>query len=280
MSHVHIMPVRSGFIPTSHARRPRTIVNSPFDVSYYGGVVVGGAVSHNIYVSTNYANCGTTCWGNPGQFLSDLGASSFMGHLDQYIGLTGANRYTKGTSFTTNFILLSSDPARRNPVIGQSDLMLMVYLAAQQTGGGYGHIFHIFLHPGLDTCFDLSSTCYSPDNPNTFSFCAYHGSVDYAFGRHYLYTVEPYQDVPGCGVVNGPNAAQNGDDVADSTYSTLSHELFETITDPDYGSGWLDGKTGDEIGDICRSYIYVANLNGTNYALQSEYSDVDHACIN
>jgi hypothetical protein len=277
---VHVYPVQPGVTTSARAKRPLTFLNSPFDVSYYGGFVVGGTVSHNIYISTNYQSCGTTCWGNPGQFLTDLGASAFIGHLDQYIGTNAPNRYTKGTSFTASTTLLSSNPARRNPVISQDDLLLMVYYAAQNVGGGYGHVFHLFLHPNLDTCIDLTASCYSPDNPQTFRFCAYHGFVDYGGGRHYLYTVEPFQDVQGCGIVGGPNATQNGDDLIDSTDSTLSHEMFETITDPDPYSGWLDGKTLDEIGDPCRTYIYSANMNGTNYAVQSEYSDVDHACIN
>jgi hypothetical protein len=277
---VHVFPVQTGVTASTRAKRPLTFINSPFDVSYYGGFVVGGAVSHNIYVSTNYQSCSSTCWGNPGQFLTDLGSSTFIGHLDQYIGTNTPNRYTKGTAFTASATLLSSNPGRRNPVISQDDLLLMVYYAALNVGGGYGHIFHLFLHPNLDTCIDFASDCYSPDNPQSFTFCAYHGSVDYGGGRHFLYTVEPFQDVPGCGIVGGPNAVQGGDDVADSTDSTLSHELFETITDPDPYSGWFDGKNLDEIGDPCRSYIYTANLSGTNYALQSEYSDVDHACIN
>jgi hypothetical protein len=276
----HIAAVQSGFGMLGRVRRPQYFLNSPSDVSYYGGFVVGGTVSHNIYISTNYINCGTTCWGNPGQFLTDMGNSTFINHLDQYIGISGGVRYTKGTSFTATLNVLSPNPGFRNPVISQSDLMTLVYSAAQQVGGGYGHIFHLFLPPGHDTCGDLSNNCYSPDHFSTFAFCAYHGWVDYGSGKHYLYSVEPYQDVPGCGIVGGPNAAQNGDDPIDSTDSTLSHELFETITDPDVGSGWFNGTTGDEIGDPCRSFLYTANLNGTNYAIQSEYSDVHHACIN
>jgi hypothetical protein len=273
---VHLLPVQSGVIPSVRTRRPSTFFNSPLDVSYFGGTVVGGTVSHNIYVSSNYRSCGTTCWGTPGQFLADLGASSFISHLDQYIGLNTPNRYTKGDSFTFTEQLLSANPAN-NPVVSQSDLMLLIYYAGLYEGTGYGHIFHLFLHPGLDTCIDLTSSCYSPDNPRTFRFCAYHGSADF-FGHHYLYTVEPYQDVPGCKIVGGPNA-QGGDDLIDSTANTLSHEMFETITDPDI-TAWMNAVSLQEIGDLCQGFLYSANLNGTNYGIQSEYSDVDHSCIN
>ena len=276
-SKVHIFPVQSGTTPSVNSRRPATFINNPFDMSYFGGTVVGGAVSHNIYVSTNYRNCASTCWGTPAQFLTDLGASTFISHLDQYIGLNTTNRYTKGNSYAFTVGLASSNPAFRNPVISQDTILLLVYYASLTEGTGYGHIFHVFLHPNLDTCIDFSASCYSPDNSRTFTFCAYHGSVDYGGGR-LVYTVEPYQDVPGCSVSGGPNAV-SGDDLIDSTASTLSHEMFESITDPN-GTGWFNFKTGDEIGDPCEGYLYSANLNGTNYAVQSEDSNLDHACIN
>jgi hypothetical protein len=275
MGPVRIFPVQSGTQPSFNARRPKAI-DYPVDMGYFGGYVVGGTVSHNIYISTNYRSCNSTCWGTPGQFLTDLGASAFIHHLDQYIGLTASNRYTKGNSYGFTPQLIAAESGK-NPVIAQDELMLFVYYTALSEGSGYGHIFHLFLHPGLDTCIDRSSSCYSPDNTKTFAFCAYHGSVNIG-PNHYLYTVEPYQDVSGCGISGGPNAV-NGDDLIDSTASTLSHEMFETITDPD-GNAWYNPITYAEIGDPCRNFAYVANLNGTNYGIQSEYSTVDHGCIN
>lgn len=275
---VHIFPTQSGLTPAAVARRPKSFLNSPFDMIYHGGIVLGGTVSHNIYVSTNYQNCGTTCWGTPAQFLTDLGSSNFIHNVDQYIGLNSPNRYTKGASFTSTVYLSSSIPSSRNPVIGQGDILFLVYQAAQTVGGGYGHVFHVFLHPNLDTCIDLTVRCYSPDNSSTFSFCAYHGFVEYGPGNHLLYTVEPYQNVPGCRIVGGANAAQNGDDLIDSTATALSHELFETITDPDPHSAWSN-LNRDEVADPCSAVWYNTNLSGTYYAIQSEYSDVYQACI-
>jgi hypothetical protein len=149
---------------------------------------------------------------------------------------------------------------------------------------GYGYQYHVFLPPGMDECFDSTYTiCYSPDVLASFYFCAYHGSVDFPDGSHVLYSVEPYQDVPGCAVSSPvPNGA-----LADSTNNVLSHELFETITDPD-GTGWwnsLDnGLYGQEIGDEC-SFINATGfapslfkVNGKVYAAQPEYSNITHAC--
>jgi hypothetical protein len=100
-------------------------------------------------------------------------------------------------------------------------------------------------------CFDNTFTvCYSPDIPASFVFCAYHNSVDFKDIGHVLCSVEPYQNVPGCGVRPG---TPNGH-LIDSTNNSLSHETTETITDPD-GTAWINSTlvvlSGAEIGDEC-----------------------------
>jgi len=118
------------------------------------------------------------------------------------------------------------------------------------TSGGYNHEFHVFLPAGIDTCFPGDTVCYSPDNPTTFAFCAYHGSVVFSDIGHVMFSVEPYQNVPGCQAAPpNPNGM-----LADSTNSVLSHETIETITDPD-GDAWIADNSliaaGAEIGDLC-----------------------------
>lgn len=279
---IHLMPVQPGFGVTSKgltrtlhgSRSPRTFIDNPLDVAYYGGPVLGGTVSHLIYVSTNYESCGTSCWGNPSQFLTDLGASNFIHYLDQYIGQSANNRYTKGTGATVQMLVIPPNYPTQNPVISQTDIMVIVLSAAQALGTSlnYQNVYHVLLPPYTDTCVDLTSICYSPDKASSFAFCAYHGSLDAGGGVHFVYTVEPYQGVPGCGFSNvGIN---------NNTASSLSHEMFETITDPDPYSGWNRPNDASEIGDICRFYFYNVALNGNNYFLQSEYSNSVHACVN
>jgi hypothetical protein len=125
--------------------------------------------------------------------------------------------------------------------------------------------------------------CYSPDNPANFPFCAYHGSVDFTDIGHVLYTIEPFQDVPGCAVAQpSPNGS-----LIDSTGSTLSHELMETIADPD-GTAWISqsfslAAFGQEIGDLCINPFGnepTTVLDGTPYEIQLEYSNKFHAGAN
>lgn len=291
---VHITPV-AGTSPATltfsasrkplTARRTSVVTNSPFDVLYYGGAVIGGALQHPLLVNTNFNNCQvtssstTTCWGKPGVTASDLSASEYLRNvLAQYTNLGQANRYPRGDQGFLSINVLAPHPGVRNPVVDESDILLIVYNAAVQFGFGYGHIYHVFLPPNIDTCFDQQAACYSPDNRASFAFCGYHSSV-LVNGQKMVYTVEPYQYVQGCGFTGGVNTDANGDDLVDSTANTLTHELFETITDPDPGTGW-QSPAGYEIGDICEGYFTNVNLNGTGYTVQSVWSDASHVCTN
>ncbi len=249
----------------------------PDDLVFFGGKVLPDTENHNIYVNCPAANGG--CWGNPAQFLKDLSNSTFIHLTDQYVGTTASNRYPVGTSVSTSFALFTN-------TIGQTDLLSIVHSAAKELGTGYGHIYHVFLPSGVDTCIDQTTICYSPDNPAAFFFCAYHGSVDFSDIGHVLLSVEPFQNVPGCQAAPpNPNGI-----LADSTNSVLSHELIESITDPDPPTGWVSAMSllafGAEIGDLCEplgnSNLQfldpVISLNGHNYELQTEYSNKYHAC--
>ena len=242
----------------------------PADLSYFGGRVLTSAVHDLVY----FARSDGSSWGDPVTFLTDLGASKVIHLTDQYVASKVNNRYTLGAQLTANSGACSSPS-----FCSANDVLGIAHAAAVTLGGntGYSHILHIFLPSGVDTCIDQSNTqCYSPDNQSTFVFCAYHDSVTFNDTGKVLYTVEPYQAIDECGT---PDLLLN-----DSTNSTLSHEVFETITDPD-GDGWFAGNSfttfGFEIADLCQS---VFNNDGTfvinkrSYQLQFEYSNRYHAC--
>jgi hypothetical protein len=253
------------------------------DVTYEGGQVVKSAVSHAIFLQPQTGNQCTiaTCWGDPEKFLRDIGRSDFIHVVDQYIGLFGSNRYTVGSHATVTYSPQST------PLL-DSDIQAIVHAVAAQSGAsGYGHIYHVFLPPGQDECFDSTfSVCYSPDNPAAFYFCGYHSSVDFPDIGHVIYTFQPYQDVTGCqvqpGTINGM--------LVDSADDNLDHELIESITDPD-GDAWTNTSSqpysGLEIADECAFFdsqnIYYSEvptfLIGAHvYAVQTVYSNEQHAC--
>jgi hypothetical protein len=240
--------------------------------------VVPAAEHHLVYFDCPSGPA--VCWGNPATFLTNLNDGAFIHLSDQYVGTTASYRYPVGSAISVNETLQTN-------VLGQNDLLAIIHSAAVNLSvqGEYKDIIHLFLPKGVDTCFDLTSICYSPDYPPSFVFCAYHGSVVFSDIGHIMFTIEPYQNVPGCQVAS---PSPNGQ-LADSTASVLSHETFETITDPD-GSAWWSQvslvEMGAEIGDICEPIGNAMNqfmnpvfvVNGKNYKIQLEYSNTYHAC--
>jgi hypothetical protein len=275
--------VAASAAPTAPGGGIANSVQNPGDLTFQGGQTVEFAVSHAIYVNPG-GTCATiaSCWGNPEGFLGDLAKSDFIHVVDQYTGLTADRRYTVSGSRAVVKGTLAANP------LSETNLLSILHAVASKTGlTGYSHIYHLFLAPGIDTCFDapFNNQCYSPDNSATFAFCAYHGSVDFLDIGHVLFTVEPFQDVSGC---TAPAAGSPNGQMFDATNDTLSHELFETITDPDGDAYWNRssfGLFGEEIGDEC---LFVdANLaiaeptfriNHKLYRVQTEYSNSRHAC--
>jgi hypothetical protein len=259
------------------------LIRYPADVVYQGGAVVETAESHAVYMLPNGHCPVSQCWGDPEGFLRNLGGSEFVHVLDQYTGLTANDRYTVGRDAKVSY-------APPSTPFTDNDILSIVHAVASATGQtGYRHIYHVFLPPGQDECFDSTfAVCYSPDNQQTFAFCAYHGSADFTDIGHILYSVEPYQNVVGC---SDPPGTPNGQ-LVDSTNDTLSHETFETVSDPD-GTGWwnstpaVTGLFGEEIGDECvfitppafgDPSVFV--IGHKLYAVQLEYSNAKHGCTN
>ncbi len=276
----------SGSVKGDSERSSHNRLRPPADVQYHGGQVVDTATQHALFVNPSKACPAEACWGDPIGFLTDLSYSRFIHVSDQYVNSEDSNRYPVGT----NFIVPGYAPSAGSGMpFTNLDLALAAYFVASQTGGfGYNNIYHLFLVPGQDVCYDNTfSTCYSPDNPNTWSFCAYHSSVQDSAGNVVVYTVEPYQNVPGCSVAPGTPNGQ----LADSTNGVLSHETFETITDPNGDAWWNslnNGMYGEEIADECQFLLFTATdvyfdsevvrLNRKLYAVPPEYSNEQHAC--
>lgn len=233
------------------------------------GQVLTSAESNPLYV-----NCLPGCWGHPAAFLRHLSKSGFIHVVDQYVGSTAHRRYKLGEGGQLSYPVFAP--------LSDNDLLNIVHAGARSLGNKpYYNVFHVFLPKGTDVCISGTSECYSPDNPATFAFCAFHASVNFSDVGQVLFTVEPYQDVPGCSVAQpSPNSA-----LVDSTANTLSHELIETITDPD-GTAWVARNSlvayGEEMADLCVTpfgqYGKVL-VGGKHYAIQPEYSNKLHGCV-
>lgn len=248
----------------------------PGDLQYHGGPVLPSVVHHTIFVNTGGGCAPNACWGDPIGFLRDLNRSNFIHVTDQYVGKSADNRYPVGANYVVSY------PTTSNPLT-DNDMATIAYAVARFSGqNGYGHMYHVFLRPGQDVCFDASFTVCASN-----VFCAYHSSFEADIG-HVIYSVEPYADVLGCRV---PPGTPNGT-LVDSTDSVLSHESIEAITDPDGNAFWNSHNLinfGAEIGDECEFITFLptgvffdpvrVQLNGKPYAIQTEYSNQGHACL-
>jgi hypothetical protein len=263
---------KPGFYPAD-----LTLIASLFGGGLAGNVVPS-AVMQNVYLGCSDGSC----WGDPLGFEQDLVKSNFMHVVDKYVGTTAKNRYSVGAELTPGSV---ASNCTSSSFCSENDIVAIALVASASGGTGKGHLYHIFLPQGVDTCFAGNEQCYSPDDPSHFAFCGYHSAV--ISGPDTIYfTVEPFQQVPGCEVVT---PSPNGQ-LADSTNSVLSHEIFEEFTDPDLGSGWLAinslNELGFEIGDECQgpptqagdAIVPTFKINGHQYEIQLEYSNKYHAC--
>lgn len=258
-------------------------VSYPDDLQYHGGNVMHGKVlGYNIYLNS----CTTApadCWGDPDVFENHLGQSSFIGStLNQYMRGASVTYGMDANSVTISQPLVST--SNGTIVLGEEDVIGMVVTGLQtlniNTAPGYTKLFHVFLPPGVDECMD-SGQCYSPDMPSRFYFCAYHGYVDLPqpYG-HVIFSVEPYQGIVGtdpyaCYDTSGDKGSVT---IANATASTLSHETFEALSDPDLNA-WWNSYSGEEVADECQAFHLNMGLNKRTYWIQKEYSNKAHGCM-
>jgi FG-GAP-like repeat len=269
-------------------------------MTYQGGAVI--TQTQHKFVFLNCTGGANNCFSNyggpntnPFVFVSDFFSSNYIHVLDQYMVpdvIKTSGRYQT----SQNGIQVT---ATVNHVIYDADVQNFILLAINNNfnpnggGGGYNQMYSFFLPQGQDLCFGSSSqpstSCYCPDlinptcgNPAKWSFCGYHNSFN-AVDRtgttiHVIYQALPYANASAgnasCQVTNGPNGVQ-----ADSQNTLTTHELAETITDPD-GNGWFRSNTAGEIGDICnfieQNPIY---LHTHAYSVQTLYSNAALNCV-
>ncbi|HEY1883440.1 MAG TPA: hypothetical protein VGG51_10420 [Candidatus Cybelea sp.] len=261
-----------------HLMRPRsrpplarvagdTKIQYPGDLIRKKGPIMTTAASFNIYVNCKAG--GQSCWGDVEDFEKNLTGSRFTALLKQYTG-SSPRGYTFGGSFSVKYRTFTK-------LLYSNDLMAVLHAALIRNGrlAGYKNLYHIFLPAGYDTCFDRSRSCYSPDHPRDFDFCAYHEIVKFEDVRqNVVVSVEPYQKISFCASRSSPGASA----LTNSTASTLGHEIFESITDPGPAFAWFNFIYDDEMADLCEALQWKIEVGPTRYSIQPMYSNKYHAC--
>jgi len=142
------------------------------------------------------------------------------------------------------------------------------YVSTNHLPTGIDTQYFVITPQNVGTCFDgTSSECsYS-------AYCAYH----YFFGSGSSQVV--YADLPwlyqtsGCDANGAFNSGYANSNYIDSVVSVFSHELSETMTDPNVNAWYQDGGPDNEyeIGDKC-AYVYGSGGYGSMSGLPNNGS--------
>ncbi len=278
----HLYLTSAGYAKLASDRRTPESVTYPMDLSYFGGPFLKTARLYNAFV-----NSSSSAFANPNGFEEHFSYSNMSHILDQYVGTTTSNRYDWAGDVKVGFASITG-------IIGDDQLLEIVHAVAAAIGPNAGrkNIYNIFLPKTLNYCSTGSilppgSCNLFPGSPNP-AFCAFHTSVTFSDIGEVLFTFEPTMDIATSGLTcaanaNEPNVKTPNGVFADSTYSTLSHEVSESITDPEPNNAWFTFTNpiiAGEIGDLCAYQGQTVNLAGKAYYIQREWSNKVHGCDN
>lgn len=168
-------------------------------------------------------------------------------------------------------------------------------VAANSLPVDLGHVYVLYLPKHVESCFnDTDTTLSTPTNACTINhypsavYCAYH---NYDTSNDLVYANMPFPIYSSpVGYTCGSDArfssieTPNGNPDADTQVSPTSHEIMESITDPDTVSGWYD-SSGYENGDECAyvfgptagrpGALYNQVIHRHYYLTQEEFSNQD-----
>lgn len=196
-------------------------------------------------------------------YFQDVGGSQILNTTTQYPGNNGTpsdtSTYVDSIVDTTAFPHSGADVAN---AVTQGDINTEVFNDINAQGWPYGlsDMYFVFLPDNVVDCNNALTSC------NTNAYCAYH-TYGWKNGSDTPANDFIWADIPvnrgayttgGCG-----NSNVTGDNQADTTLSSVEHEMMEAITDPRLNA-WQDSTGGaGENGDKCNRDMGVANASST-----------------
>ncbi|WIG61483.1 MAG: hypothetical protein OJF49_004231 [Ktedonobacterales bacterium] len=247
------------------------------------------------------------------RYFQDVGGTSFYNILTQYGDYLGQIRNTASLAgawvdtspyqhcglSTTNCTPAAA--TRADPLL-DNDIQSEVGRAVKANVGWRADAnssFFVLTGYGAQECItaDANSGCtWKFDN----GYCGYHDSFHInpqdATAPEAIYAYIPDAITSGatCSFGSGGNfVSPNHDPLADSAINVISHEQFESISDPlpNDAPGWYDDvaehtREGGEIGDKCVTFYGNigsdggnVSLNGHRYIVQGEWSNLSNSCV-
>ena len=109
--------------------------------------------------------------------------------------------------------------------------------------------------------FLISATNVAETSGFCSQYCGFHTASNTGVGHiRWSFVGNANRCLNGCAV---QTTSPNGNAGIDATISVISHELAETVTDPDAGNGWFS-RSGAENGDLCNFTFGHAQFQTSN----------------
>lgn len=228
-------------------------------VTYHGGALLTNVEAQNVFLGSDWKNIGllNSQQAKLNAFTATMVQSGFMDGMT----LAGYHVY-RGTStpgVVGNFALDKTFGGGITDAQIQADLQSMIRSATLQPPDS-NRLYIVFVEPGVEISM--------ADGTNSVvDFAGYHGAFAGKTGGgapiniHYAVIAYP----------SFPNGGTTGSTSLGNSFNTMttvaSHELAESITDPDVTfaddtgnlsfAGWFDDATGEEVGDIVQDTLMV-----------------------
>ena len=264
-----------GIVRTTDNSGPRSLTTA--HLNYYGGPVLSNVriVMVRYGAGTYLGNIAGTTAPTMASFYQQVTNSSYMDWLREYnttiksvYNTNGTNQYI-GRGSLAGVYQITPAVANNGSTIGDNNVQ--AELSAQIDAGSLPA-------PDANTLymihFPQGKTLNADGDVACVNFCAYHFNYVHN-GMQIYYGVHPDFTTGRCASVCGSGTAFQNQTAA------ASHEMTETITDPEPRSGWDDPNPGkDEIGDICAYQDgALTGSDGQAYNVQKEWSNLNNACI-
>lgn len=271
-AHVHFFYVKSHYqTPKSNAP-----TSSTSNLAYNGGPVMQSTVTYTIFWSPAAHPITSDYEALINRFFTEVGGSSLYNIMTQYYD--NASHIQNSSAFGGTWVDTTPYPHAGDVVDPLKDEDIRASVLRGIAANGWtiapNHLFLVYTAPGMTECFDTKSC-----TPGTLAvdYCAYHSWFD-RNGQTVLFAFVPYVETWGknCRTFD---QSPNNNIAADATISMMSHELFESITDPEispenvawYDFDCQDGTLCGEIADKCEYHYGTLAADGSNVTLGSHH---------
>jgi hypothetical protein len=208
------------------------------DVTYHGGPLLKDVQMQSVYLGTG--------WSADASLQQQAGQiDSFLQYFTGSPYMTALGEYNVSTGSFLQHDLVSQDPAGNTIADSQIRQILNSEITANHLAAPNANSLYVFFTaPGV-TVTDNGQTSAS-------DFAGYHDTFTDSAGATIYYAVIPY---PTGGVTNAALSTSQ-----QFTF-VLSHEIAESVTDPDTQTGWFDASAGaqGEISDLAHGQYGLLN---------------------